>query len=109
MKKVFRLASILVLSCAAALQAGAKDWLATDFGAKADGQTLNTAILQAAIDHISANGGGRLVFKGGDFVSGTIYIKSGVTLHIEGGARLLGSLNPWDYVRDPDAGWSRRI
>ncbi len=106
MKKVFRLASILVLSCAAALQAGAKDWLATDFGAKADGQTLNTAILQAAIDHISANGGGRLVFKGGDFVSGTIYIKSGVTLHIEGGARLLGSLNPWDYVRDPDAGWT---
>ena len=106
MKKVLKLVSILLLTCASALQAGAKDWLATDFGAKADGQTLNTAILQAAIDHISANGGGRLVFKGGDFVSGTIYIKSGVTLHIEGGARLLGSLNPWDYVRDPDAGWT---
>ncbi len=106
MKKALKLAAVLLFACASAFQAGAKDWLATDFGAKADGETLNTAILQAAIDHISANGGGRLVLKGGDFVSGTIYLKSDVTLHIESGARLLGSLNPWDYVRDPDAGWT---
>ena len=91
------------------LMAGAKDYLATDFGAKADGETLNTAIIQAAIDYISANGGGRLVFRGGDFVTGTIYIKNDVTLHIEAGARLLGSLNPWDYVRDPDANWTSMI
>ena len=94
------------MAASISIMAGAKDYLATDFGAKADGETLNTAPLQAAIDYISTHGGGRLILKGGDFVSGTIYIKNDVTLHIEEGARLLGSLNPWDYVRDPDAGWT---
>ncbi len=86
--------------------AGARDWLATDFGAKADGITLNTSALQAAIDHISANGGGRLILSGGDFLSGSLYLKSGVDLHISAGARLLGSPNPWDYVKDPVARWT---
>ena len=108
MKILKRFALILALA-SASLMAGAKDYLATDFGAKADGETLNTAIIQAAIDYISANGGGRLVFRGGDFVTGTIYIKNDVTLHLEAGARLLGSLNPWDYVRDPDANWTSMI
>ena len=94
------------MAASISIMAGAKDYLATDFGAKADGETLNTASLQAAIDYISTHGGGRLILKGGDFVSGTIYIKNDVTLHIEEGARLLGSLNPWDYVRDPDANWT---
>ena len=109
MKKLIKLAWTLALAGAISFSAAAKDYLATDFGAKADGETLNTAIIQAAIDYISANGGGRLIFQGGDFVTGSIYIKSDVTLHIEEGARLLGSLNPWDYVRDVDAKWTAMI
>ena len=100
---------IISLSLAAVLfsiTAGARDWLATDFGARADGTTLNTSALQAAIDHISAAGGGRLILSGGDFVSGSLYLKSGVDLHISAGARLVGSLNPWDYIIDPVARWS---
>ena len=103
MKTLPKLTSIFAIACAISIQAEAKDYLATGFGARADGETLNTATIQAAIDYISEHGGGRLVFKGGDFVTGTIYIKDNVTLHIEEGARILGSLNPWDYVRDPDA------
>ena len=104
MRFVFKLSLLLSLSILP-FQMTAKDWLATDFGAKADGITLNTASLQAGIDYISARGGGRLILSGGDFVSGTIYLKSGVDLHIAAGARLLGSLNPFDYIQDKVAGW----
>lgn len=96
----------LLLILLANLQMPARDWQATAFGAKADGITLNTCALQAAIDYISENGGGRLILSGGDFVSGSLYLKSGVDLHISAGSRLLGSLNPWDYIKDPVAGWT---
>ncbi len=39
----------------------------------------------------------------GDYISGSIYLKDNVTLHIEKDAALVGSLNPYDYVKDPDA------
>ena len=109
MNKKLRTLIVLALMAVFTLPASAKDFLATDFGAKADGESLNTAVLQAAIDYISAHGGGRLILKGGDFVSGSIYLKNDVTLHIEKGARLLGSLNPWDYVKDPDAKWTSLV
>ncbi len=105
MKTLTRIFLLLLAACAS-VSLNAKDWHAADFGAKADGRTLNTCALQAAIDHISENGGGRLILSGGDFVSGSLYLKSGVDLHISAGSRLLGSLNPWDYIKDPVAGWT---
>lgn len=93
----------------AALQLGAKDYQVTDFGARPDGHTLNSASVQAAIDYISANGGGRLVFTPGNYVMGTIYVKNDVTLHLESGATILGSTNPWDYVKDSYVGWTAMI
>ena len=105
MKTLTRIFLLLLAACAS-VSLHAKDWHATDFGAKADGHTLNTCTLQAAIDHISENGGGRLILSGGDFVSGSLYLKSGVDLHISAGSRLLGSLSPWDYIKDPVAGWT---
>ncbi len=105
MKTLTRIFLLLLAACAS-VSLHAKDWHAADFGAKADGHTLNTCALQAAIDYISENGGGRLILSGGDFVSGSLYLKSGVDLHISAGSRLLGSLSPWDYVKDPVAGWT---
>ena len=105
MKTLTRIFLLLLAACAS-VSLHAKDWHAADFGAKADGHTLNTCALQAAIDYISENGGGRLILSGGDFVSGSLYLKSGVDLHISAGSRLLGSLNPWDYIKDPVAGWT---
>ena len=87
----------------------AKDYYVADFGAKADGVTLNSASIQAAIDYASANGGGRVVFTPGNWVTGTIYVKDNVTLHLEQGATLLGSLNPWDYTKDPYVQWTSMI
>ena len=46
--------------------------------------------------------------KGG-YVSGTVYLKSNVILHIEKEAALLSSLNPYDFVRDQDAKWTSLV
>jgi polygalacturonase len=87
----------------------AKDYTVSDFGAIADGITVNTFTIQKAIDFINENGGGRLIFGPGNYVTGSIYLKSNVTLHLERGATILGSTNPFDYIKDKKIGWMSMI
>lgn len=68
----------------------------TDFGAVADGKTLNTAAIQAAIDK-AAETHATVVVPAGTFLLGTVFLKSNVTLDIQTGATLLGSTNIEDY------------
>jgi len=68
-----------------------------DFGAQADGQALCTQAIQAAIDKCATAGGGTVYLPPGSFLSGTIYMKTGVTLHLDSGCTLLGSTNLKDY------------
>ncbi len=56
-----------------------------------------TARWQAAIDAASAAGGGVVSIPPGDHLSGQLVLKSGVTLQLEDGARLVGSPHPTDY------------
>ena len=88
---------VILLLCANTLQAQ-KDYKASMFGIKSDGKTLNTASIQKAIDYISENGGGRLVFYVGRYLTGTVYLKSNVTIQIEEGAGLMASTVPYDYT-----------
>ncbi|MGJ8672720.1 glycoside hydrolase family 28 protein [Rubritalea sp.] len=67
------------------------------FGAIADGETLNTKALQAAIDTCSAAGGGIVRIPEGEYVIGTTQLKSNVTLSLDYGAELLGSTDMKDY------------
>ena len=53
--------------------------------------------IQALIDKISANGGGRITFPKGEYHTGQLELKSGVELHLEEGAVILGSTSPYDY------------
>ena len=108
MTKLKFLALAIALMCGAT-QLSAKDYQVSDFGAKADGITLNTNMIQRAIDAVNERGGGRLVFGPGKYLTGTIYLKSNVTLHLERGAVLLGSTNPFDYVKDPYVHWMAMI
>lgn len=53
---------------------------------------------QMAVDSIaSLEGGGTLVVPAGIHESGTLRLKSGVNLHLEKDAVILGSINPYDY------------
>ena len=96
MKSVKFIALSILFVCATSLQAQ-KDYKASMFGIKSDGKTLNTASIQKAIDYISENGGGRLVFYVGRYRTGTVYLKSNVTIQLEEGAGLVASTVPYDY------------
>ncbi|MEI6946381.1 glycosyl hydrolase family 28 protein [Paraflavisolibacter sp. H34] len=89
----------LFLFCQASFGARAKDYPASLFGIHSDGRTLNTRSIQFAIDYIHGQGGGRLVFDVGRFLTGSLHLKSNVTLHLLEGAVLLGATNPFDYDR----------
>lgn len=74
-----------------------KDYDASLFGIESDGRSMNTNSIQKAINFIHKQGGGRLIFHVGRYLSGSIYLRSNVTLHLKEGAVLLGSTNPFDY------------
>jgi len=82
----------------------AKDYPASLFSIQSDGITLNTRSIQFGIDYINKNGGGRLVFSVGRYLTGSIHLKSNVTIHLEEGAVLIGSVNPFDYDRSDFTG-----
>lgn len=65
-------------------------------GARADGQTLDTAALQAALDAAGQARSG-VVLRGGCFLSGALFLRSGSRLLIEACATLRGSTDLADY------------
>ncbi len=70
----------------------AKDYNIAEFGAKGDGVTDNSAIIQSIIDRCSAEGGGTVVFPSDNvFMSGPLEMKSNVTLHLEPNSTLLAN------------------
>ncbi len=69
-----------------------------DHGAVADGKTLNTRAIAAAIDACAAAGGGRVLVPAGVWLTGAIHLKSNINLHLAEGAELRFSTNPEDYL-----------
>jgi polygalacturonase len=67
-----------------------------DYGAVADGKTINTKAIQQAIDRCTLSGG-KVIVPAGVFVTGTLYMKSNVVLHLNKDAKILGSPSFADY------------
>lgn len=76
---------------------GGKTYNIKDFGARGDGKTLNSIAIQSCIDKCYSESGGTVLVPAGDFLCGTIELKSNVTLHISAQGRLLGSPRREDY------------
>lgn len=77
------------------------------FGAVADGYTLNTKSIQAAIDAMAKKGGGVVLLPKGLWLTGPIVLKSNINLHLATGATLLFTkdFNEYPLVKGNWEGW----
>lgn len=62
-----------------------------DYGAVGDGKTLCTQAIQRALDDCEKTGGGDVLLPPGNYVTGTLWLRSNCTLRFENGASLLAS------------------
>lgn len=60
-------------------------------GAIADGKTIDTPVINKAIDELASEGGGTLYFPAGRYACYSIRLKSNITLHLESGAVILAA------------------
>jgi polygalacturonase len=96
---------LLMLCSASAI---AEEFNVLKFGAVADGRNLDTKHIQNAINEASVHGG-VVIFPAGAYLSGTIYLKSNVTLRLQKGATLLGSTDLLQYPENlPDYNFFRK-
>jgi len=84
-----------------------------DYGAVGDGKTLDTAAINKAIEACAAAGGGQVLLPPGKYLSGTVHLKSHVTLFLDAGARLIGTTDLGQYQHPtppafmPEARWGK--
>lgn len=84
-----------------------------EFGATGDGRTPDTAALQAAIEACARAGGGQVWLPPGRYLSGTLHLRSRLTLWLDAGARLIGTTNLAEYRPPtppafmPEARWGK--
>ncbi|HUZ60678.1 MAG TPA: glycoside hydrolase family 28 protein [Hanamia sp.] len=70
-------------------------------GAKGNGVDLDTKFINHAIDEAAKAGGGTVYFPAGNYLCGSIHLKSNITLYLENGATIIAA--PADDQDEYDA------
>ncbi len=78
----------------------------TNYGAVADGKTLNTTAIQKAINDCRDHGSGIILIPPGNFITGTVRLFSNMNLYFEPGSVLAGSRDNKDYLYQKDFGFT---
>lgn len=98
-EKPNRIAAILALAFALAVlpaHAAPRVFLSNSYGARGDGSTLDTAAIQQTINK-AALAHGTVTFNPGTYLTGSLFLRSGVTLNVSAGVTLIGSQHLADY------------
>jgi hypothetical protein len=92
-KRTQLLAVTLMLSIARFAIGGANpsSFNVRDYGAQGDGKALDTKSLNKAIDACAAAGGGEVLVPAGKYLTGTVHLKSNMTIVIDAGAEVIGT------------------
>lgn len=84
-----------------------------DYGAVGDGVTLDSEAINRCVRDCSEAGGGQVLVPPGRYLSGTVHLRSHVTLYLSAGATLLGTTNLSLYQQPdipgdmPEARWGK--
>jgi hypothetical protein len=84
-----------------------------NYGAVGDGKALDTAAINQAMEACGKAGGGQVLLPPGRYLSGTIHLRSHVTLYLAAGATLVGTTNLAEYQHPtvpsfmPEARWGK--
>ena len=97
MRKVLAVIAAILVSLP--VLAGSRNVVITKAGAKEGPGRDNAPAIQKAIDMVSLSGGGTVTVPPGEFFTGAVELKSGVELHLEMGARLVGIADISAYER----------
>lgn len=97
---------VLLMCLAAGCRAGAESGAVLDVrkcGAVGDGTTLDHEAINKAIEAAAANGGGTVKVPAGNYLCGSIRLKSNINLHLEAGAVIIAapqSSNAYDETEE---------
>jgi len=92
---------LLCLASAAAGSGSSKVYDVRAFGAKGDGQTLDTAAIQRALSECAEAGGGVVQLSAGTYLSQPLTLGNKTTLLLERGATLLASSDHKHFMKRP--------
>lgn len=103
MKKI--LIGLWLVGCTLAANAQQTLYNIFDFGATHDTTVVQTRAINAAIEACHQGGGGRVVVPAGRYMTGTLFLKDHVELHLEAGACLYASDDDKDFPTQPQAAY----
>jgi polygalacturonase len=106
-KAILICCAALALSLGAPLKTRAATFDVKTFGAKADGKTLDRDAINKAIDAAVEAGGGTVYFPAGTYVTGSIRLRSNITLQLEHGTVIEASPDPAAYDAAEPNQWDR--
>jgi polygalacturonase len=75
------------------------------FGAKGDGSANDATAINAAIEAANGAGGGTVEFSAGEYLSGSIHLRSNVTLHLGAGATIVATGDAQAYDTPEENEW----
>ena len=88
---------VVIFCLLASVTIQARSLSVKECGAVADGKTLDTKAIQTAIDSVAASGGGTVDVPAGVYLTGSIWLRDNINLHLAAGAVIKGSPDLKDY------------